>query len=51
MLEACKVQQYPFTVGQDLPEIDWQVFFRKMANQIVQEQSPQKLETVCERCT
>ncbi|KAL1404097.1 hypothetical protein pipiens_019065 [Culex pipiens pipiens] len=51
MLEACKVQQYPFTVGQDLPEIDWQVFLRKMANQIVQEQSPQKLETVCERCT
>ncbi|EDS40700.1 replication factor C subunit 3 [Culex quinquefasciatus] len=48
MLEACKVQQYPFTVGQDLPEIDWQVFFRKMANQIVQEQSPQKLETNCD---
>ncbi|KAL9707005.1 hypothetical protein quinque_010523 [Culex quinquefasciatus] len=49
MLEACKVQQYPFTVGQDVPEIDWQVFLRETANQIVQEQSPAKLEAVRER--
>lgn len=49
MLEACKVQQYPFTVNQEVPEIDWQVFLRETANQIVQEQSPQKLEAVRER--
>ncbi|XP_055383037.1 replication factor C subunit 3 [Condylostylus longicornis] len=49
MLEACKVQQYPFTANQDIVELDWQVYLKETANQIIQEQTPQKLEKVRER--
>ncbi|XP_061387589.1 replication factor C subunit 3 [Musca vetustissima] len=49
MLEACKVQQYPFTAQQDIVELDWQVFLRETANQILTEQSPAKLEKVRDR--
>ena len=49
MLEASKVQQYPFTVNQDLPELDWQVYLNETAAQIVQEQTPHRLEQVRDR--
>lgn len=49
MLEACKVQQYPFTAQQDIVELDWQVFLRETANQIITEQSPAKLEKIRDR--
>ncbi|XP_037936414.1 replication factor C subunit 3 [Teleopsis dalmanni] len=48
-LEACKVQQYPFTSNQDIIELDWQLFLRETANQIIQEQTPAKLEKIRER--
>lgn len=49
MLEACKVQKYPFTSTQTVPEIDWQRFLNGTAQQILYEQTPQKLEQVRER--
>lgn len=49
MLEACKVQQYPFTGQQDIVELDWQVYLRETANQIVTEQTPAKLEKIRDR--
>lgn len=49
MLEACKVQQYPFTANQDIADLDWQVYLRETANQIMLEQTPAKLEKVRER--
>lgn len=49
MLEACKVQKYPFTKTQDVPEIDWQRFLNETASQILFEQTPQRLEQVRDR--
>lgn len=49
MLEACKVQQYPFTINQDITELDWQMYLRETANQIMLEQTPSKLEKIRER--
>ena len=43
MLEACKVEQYPFTADQKIAEPDWQVYIRNTANMMVSEQSPKKL--------
>ncbi|KAM9846600.1 replication factor C subunit 3 [Aulostomus maculatus] len=43
MCEACRVQQYPFSVDQDVPETDWEVYLRETANTIVSQQSPQRL--------
>ncbi|PIK36913.1 putative replication factor C subunit 3 [Apostichopus japonicus] len=43
MCEACKVQQYPFSHDQSVPDADWEVFLRATANQIVQQQSPKQL--------
>ena len=71
MLEACRVQQYPFTATQEVSEsffvqalvsappprylptalfpylqvkvADWEDYISKLANQLVQEQSPQQL--------
>uniref|UniRef100_A0A1B6C9N3 Replication factor C subunit 3 n=1 Tax=Clastoptera arizonana TaxID=38151 RepID=A0A1B6C9N3_9HEMI len=43
MLEACKVQQYPFVEGQNISEPDWQVYLRDTARMILSEQSPKKL--------
>ncbi|CAK9801447.1 Replication factor C subunit 3 [Anthophora plagiata] len=43
MLEACKVEQYPFTETQNISEPDWQVFIRNTASMMVFEQSPAKL--------
>lgn len=49
MLEACKVQKYPFTKNQDVPEIDWQRFLNETANQILIEQTPHRLEQIRDR--
>uniref|UniRef100_A0A8C2I0A6 Replication factor C subunit 3 n=1 Tax=Cyprinus carpio TaxID=7962 RepID=A0A8C2I0A6_CYPCA len=43
MCEACRVQQYPFSPDQDIPETDWEVYLRETANAIVSQQSPQRL--------
>ncbi|KAH0546781.1 replication factor C subunit 3 [Cotesia glomerata] len=43
MLEACKVEQYPFTADQQITEPDWQSFIRKTAAMMVSEQTPRKL--------
>ncbi|XP_066555852.1 replication factor C subunit 3 [Amia ocellicauda] len=43
MCEACRVQQYPFSVDQDIPETDWEVYLKETANAIVSQQSPQRL--------
>uniref|UniRef100_A0A8C0HEV0 Replication factor C subunit 3 n=1 Tax=Chelonoidis abingdonii TaxID=106734 RepID=A0A8C0HEV0_CHEAB len=43
MCEACRVQQYPFTSDQDIPETDWEVYLRETANAIVSQQTPQRL--------
>lgn len=49
ILESCKVQTYPFTVNQEIAELDWQIFLKETANQILLEQTPAKLEKVRER--
>ena len=46
MVEACKVAQYPFSAQQEIQELDWELYLRETANQIVQEQSPRKLNEV-----
>ncbi|KAJ8716591.1 hypothetical protein PYW07_003218 [Mythimna separata] len=46
MCEACKVQQYPFTADQKIPEPDWQLFIRETAALILSEQTPKKLGEV-----
>ncbi|TKS82879.1 Replication factor C subunit 3 [Collichthys lucidus] len=43
MCEACRVQQYPFSVDQDVPATDWEVYLKETANAIVSQQSPQRL--------
>ena len=43
MTEACKVQQYPYSVDQPIQDLDWEVFLRETAQHIVQEQTPKKL--------
>ncbi|XP_070937750.1 replication factor C subunit 3 isoform X2 [Macaca nemestrina] len=42
MCEACRVQQYPFTADQEIPETDWEVYLRETANAIVSQQTPQR---------
>ncbi|KAM6145427.1 replication factor C subunit 3 isoform 2-T2 [Phoenicopterus ruber ruber] len=43
MCESCRVQQYPFTADQEIPEMDWEVYLRETANAIVSQQTPQRL--------
>lgn len=43
MLEAAKVQQSPLTPNQPVQLPDWELFIQKIAREILQEQSPQKL--------
>lgn len=43
MCESCRVQQYPFSADQDIPEMDWEIYLRETANAIVSQQSPQRL--------
>ena len=46
MVEACKVAQYPFSGSQPIQDLDWEMYLKETANQIVQEQSPRKLSEV-----
>ena len=43
MCEACRVQQYPFSVNQEIVEPDWELYLRETAKQIVDQQSPKRL--------
>merc|ERR1740129_2395231 len=49
MVEACKVAQYPFTADQEIQELDWEMYVKETAAQIVAEQSPRKLSEVRSR--
>ncbi|OQR79058.1 replication factor C subunit 3-like [Tropilaelaps mercedesae] len=49
MLEAMRVKQYPFSPNQDVVLPDWEIYIRDTANEIIKEQSPQKLFAVRER--
>ncbi|EFJ13022.1 hypothetical protein SELMODRAFT_121188 [Selaginella moellendorffii] len=42
-LEACKVQQYPFTENQPVQTTDWEQYIVEIASDIVNEQSPKRL--------
>jgi len=46
MAEACKVAQYPFSATQPIQDLDWEVYLKETANQIVKEQSPRQLAEV-----
>jgi len=46
MVETCKVTQYPFTGNQTIQDLDWELYLKETASQIVQEQSPKKLAEV-----
>ncbi|CAM9375977.1 unnamed protein product [Discosporangium mesarthrocarpum] len=43
MLEACKVQQYPFTPDQTVQLTDWENYIAQLTREIVIEQSPKRL--------
>jgi replication factor C subunit 3/5 len=49
LCEACRVQQYPFSEDQAIPDCDWEVFLRETAAMIVEQQSPQRLLEVRSR--
>ena len=36
--------RYPFSVDQEVPETDWEVYLRETANAIISQQSPQRYE-------
>lgn len=46
MLEACKVQSYPFADDQTVEIADWEKFVKNMATAIVQEQTPRRLANI-----
>ncbi|KAL2232875.1 UNVERIFIED_CONTAM: Replication factor C subunit 3 [Sesamum indicum] len=41
--ETCRVQQYPFTVNQAIPPMDWEEYVSEIASSIFKEQSPKRL--------
>ncbi|GAB5371439.1 hypothetical protein AAMO2058_001580100 [Amorphochlora amoebiformis] len=43
MFESTKVQQYPFLAEQKVNDCDWEVYIKKLADSIVNSQSPQRL--------
>lgn len=49
MLEACKVERYPFAADQNISEPDWQTFIRTTAGMMIAEQTPKKLLDVRNR--
>jgi len=49
MCEVCRVQQYPFSLDQEVNDPDWKVFLRETANLIVQQQSAQRVIEVRSR--
>ncbi|PRP85924.1 replication factor C subunit 3 [Planoprotostelium fungivorum] len=47
--EAAKVKQYPFAPNQVIERADWEDFIKQMADEISQEQSPQRLQLIRSR--
>jgi len=43
MAEGCKVQQPVMSAGQQIQELDWEIYLRETASLIVQEQTPRRL--------
>ncbi|KAK4404624.1 Replication factor C subunit [Sesamum angolense] len=41
--ETCRVQQYPFTINQAIPPMDWEEYVSEIASSIFKEQSPKRL--------
>lgn len=46
MTEACRVAQYPFSEDQQVMDLDWETYLKQTAQQILQEQTPRKLQEV-----
>ena len=42
MCEACRVQQYPFTLDQAVQEPDWEIYLKQTASAITEQQSPRR---------
>ena len=42
-LEECKVAQYPFNPSMPVPQPDWEVYIKAIAQDICREQSPARL--------
>ncbi|KAI3437047.1 AAA domain-containing protein [Psidium guajava] len=42
-LETCRVQQYPFTINQAIPPMDWEEYVSEIVSDIMKEQSPKRL--------
>ncbi len=40
MAQACRVQQNPPTDRQEIHDLDWEIYLRETAQQIVKEQNP-----------
>lgn len=49
LLEATRAQQYPFTANQKIMELEWQIYLRDTATQILSNQTPATLEKVRDR--
>ncbi|CAB1114662.1 unnamed protein product [Ectocarpus sp. CCAP 1310/34] len=43
MIEACRVQQYPFSEDQEVQMTDWENYITQLAREVVLEQSPRRL--------
>ena len=43
LLEACRVNQYPFTTDQPVIDLDWEIYLKQTAKAILEEQTPRKL--------
>eukprot|EP01137_Pigoraptor_chileana_P008703 Opistho-2@55915 len=43
IMEASKVQQFPFTADQQIQMSDWELYIRDTATKIIEDQSPQRL--------
>lgn len=43
LAEGCKVQQPQLSAGQEIQDLDWEMYLRETANLIVQEQTPRRL--------
>ena len=49
LVESCKVAQYPFSAQQEVPDLDWELYLKETADQIVQEQSPRRVSEIRNR--
>jgi len=49
MLEAAKMQNYPFVPGQQVVSTDWEAFITDIASMMIEEQSPMRLLDVRKR--